>query len=347
MKHRFVCVLSIVIAVGFMSTVGFAAPLVLKLAHEEPETLDSGAQISSLVFKEVIETQSNGAMQVTIYPASSQGNQRERMELLKAGIIQVNIASIGGIAPFYQPINAVDLPFAIPNHAVADEVFDGPFGEKIRQDLLKETGFRFLMLTCGGFYVLTNNVRPIHTVKDMKGLKFRTMAVPSHIALMKSLGAAATPIPWDELYSSLQTGVVQGQHNPIPIIAIGNLQEVQKYATLTNHLYGGDWWLTSESFYQSLSDEQRRIFINAYTAAKVAGRGHTLIASTTEKGPGFLEKAGLEVYSPTSAQLAEFKAKAVPAVMEVIQKDLGDQGTEMANALLQAVKAAENKIYGK
>jgi TRAP-type C4-dicarboxylate transport system substrate-binding protein len=162
---------------------------------------------------------------------------------------------------------------------------------------------------------------------------------------MRSLGAAATPVSWSELYTSLQTGVVEGQHNPIPIMAIGGLQEVQDYATLTNHLYGADWWFTSQKFYESLTDEQRKIFKNAYTNAAIAGQGKKMMLSATEYGVGFLEEAGVEVYSPTSSELKKFKEMAVPAVMEKIEEDLGEEGVQLANDLLDAVEKAEAKLY--
>lgn len=323
-----------------------AASLTIKLAHEEPANAQlSSAHASAVVFKNIIETQSNGDIEVKLYPASSLGNQRDRMEMVKSNILHVNIASIGGIAPFYPPINAVDLPFAFPNHAVAAEVFEGSFVDKIRKDLLEKTGIRLLMVTAGDFYVLSNNKRPVHNVADMKGLKIRTMSVPSHIAMMESLGAAATPIPWDELYSSLQTGVVQGQHNPIPIMAIGNLQEVQKYATLTNHLYGADWWLTNDAFYTGLTPDQRRIFINAVAAAKTAGQGSKLVLNATGNGVDFLKDAGLDVYAPTPEEMEVFRSTSIPAVMKSIEAELGPEGVELANGLLDAVKEAEAKLY--
>lgn len=346
MNNRMRTILFCFIAMFTIVSFAQGKTLTIKLAHEEPgDATRSSAHASALVFKNVLEAESNGQMQVKIYPASSQGNQRDRMELTKSGILHVNIASIGGLAQFYPPINAVDLPFAFPNHAVVYKVFDGPFGEKLRKGLSEKTDLRLLTVTAGGFYVLSNNKRPIHSVKDMKGLKFRTMSVPSHIAMMESLGAAATPVPWDELYSSLQTGVVQGQHNPIPIMAIGNLQEVQKYATLTNHLYGADWWITSNTFYNALTKQQQHIFTNAITAAKIAGRGSKLLLNATDQGINFLTKAGLEVYAPTSEELSEFKNTAVPAVMKTIEKDLGPEGVALAQAMLTAVDEATAELY--
>jgi len=324
----------------------FSAPLVIKLAHEEPANIEiSPAHAAAVVFKDVIETQSNGQMQVQIFAASSQGNQRERIELLKAGIIQVDIASVGGIAQFYPQLSAIDLPFAIPNLAVANTIFDGEFGQKLSADMTAKAGFRLMMLSGGGFYIFTNSLRPIHSPKDMAGIKFRTMSVPSHIALMKSLGATATPIPWDELYGALQTGVVEGQHNPYSAIAVGNLQEVQKYATLTNHLYGADWWLTTDAFMNKLTDDQKRIFTNAAEMAKIAGRGQALILSVTKQGPAFLKKAGMQVYMPTTAEMAEFKKLAIPAISKMIRDELGEEGAKLSQDLLDAASNAEKQLY--
>ncbi len=340
-------ILSLMFVVIISGTlIASADDIVIKLAHEEPANIDnSSAHAAAVAFKNVIETQSNGEMTVKIYPGSSMGKQRERMELTKANIIQVNIASIGGIAQFYPEISAIDLPFAFPNHTVAYKVLDGEFGQLIQEKLLDKTDLRFLTTSAGGFYVLSNNVRPVRTPADMKGIKFRTMSVPSHIAMMKSLGAAATPVAWSELYTSLQTGVVQGQHNPIPIMAIGGLQEVQNYATLTNHLYGCDWWLTSQKFYESLSTDQQNIFNNAVSMAATVGRGHKQLLNATRFGVKFLEDAGVEVYAPSIAELKEFKELAVPAVMKTIEEDFGQEGLELANKLLDVVKELETELY--
>lgn len=337
----------ILVAILLLGTVVASAnPLVIKLAHEEPGNAEnSSIHAAALKFKSIIETQSNGDMKVKIYPASSMGDQRERMELTQSNVIQVNVASIGGIAQFYPPISAIDLPFAIPNHSIAYKVFDGEFGDLLRERISKKTDLRFLTTSGGSFYVLTNNVRPIKKPSDMEGIKFRTMSVSTHIAMMKSLDASATPTAWSELYTSLQTGVVQGQHNPISIMAIGGLQEVQDYATLTNHLYGADWWFTSNKFYKSLTDEQKRIFTNAYNAAAVVGRGKKLSLENNKFGTKFLEEAGVEVYSPSSQELKKFKEQVTPAVRKAIKENIGQEGVELADKLLKAVEKAEEEMY--
>ena len=346
MSRKLKMFLIVLIAVLFISTSVFAAPLEIKLAHEEPGDVEtSSSHAAALAFKNVIETESNNEMFVNIYPGNAMGRQRERLELTQANIVQVNVASIGGLSQFYEPINAFDLPFAFPNHAVAYRVIDGEFGQRLSEDMEAETGLRLLTTSAGDFYVLSNNVRPIRTPEDMEGISFRTMSVPSHIAMMRALGASATPIDWSELYTSLQTGVIDGQHNPIPIMAIGGLQEVQDYATLTNHLYGTDWWVTSSEFYESLTDEQKRIFANAVDAAKTVGRGHKVLTGITTYGVDFLEEAGAEVYAPSPEELQMFRDAAIPAVLEAIEDDMGEAGLDFANRLLEAVEQVEAELY--
>ena len=325
---------------------GWAQSVTITLAHEEPaDTATSAAHMSATVFKSTVESLSNGDMAVDIQASSALGNQRERMELTQAGIIQVNIASVGGLAQFYPAINGLELPFVFPNEIVAERVFDGPFGDALADDLSEATGLRLLAVTAGDFYVFTNGTRPVKSPEDMKGLKVRTMSVPSHVALMDALGAAATPVPWDELYGALETGVVDAQHNPVPIIAIGNLQEVQSYATMTNHLYGADWWVTSEEFIATLTSEQKRIFTTAVESAKVAGRGAKMALRATKFGTPFLNDAGIEVYAPSADELAAFRDIAIPAVTASMEAEFGAEAVTLGKDLQEAVKAAEDELY--
>lgn len=349
MKHRTIITSAFsVLFCILLSMPAVAQARTITIAHEEPADAEaSAAHLSALVFKDFVETRSNGAMQVDIQAASALGDQRDRLDLTQSGVIDVNIASIGGLAQFYAPINAIDLPFAFPDEIVAERVFDGEFGDMLGEKLRAATGLHLLSVTAGDFYVMTNSKHPVRTPADMEGLRVRTMSVDTHIAMMRALGAAATPVPWDELYGALETGVVDAQHNPIPIIAIGSLEEVQDYATLTNHLYGADWWVASEAFVDGLTADEKRIFTGAVEAAKVAGRGAKMALSTNQFGPGFLEEAGLEVYAPTPEELDEFVELAVPAVLESIEDEHGDEAVALAEALLEAVAAAEAELYGQ
>lgn len=328
------------------TAIASAGPLVFKFAYDDaPRAFEANEHALAVTFKDLVESRTNREIIVELYPAGALGKERERFELVQSGIIQGTIASIGGIAQFVPEIGAIDIPFAIPSHAIAYRVYDGPFLGELRDEILSRTGVR-LMGVCeaGGFYALTNNVRPIRTPADMKGVKFRTMEVPVQIRMMEALGGAATPIAWAELYTSLQTGVVNGQHNPVPIIVHGKLFEVQKYVTLLNHLYGTDWWLMNNDWLQSLSPEHRRIIAEAVQVAIVAGRGINRIVEGTDRGVAFLKEQGLEVYMPTPEERAQFADLAIPAVLAYVGEAYGEDGLRWANRFLQAIEEAEAEM---
>jgi tripartite ATP-independent transporter DctP family solute receptor len=331
-----------------MVTLGYAAPksIVFKFAHDNsPDSFTSSQQAFAQVFKTIVEDKSNGAIKVQIYPAGALGKVRERIEMIQSNIIQGTLSSIGGITQFIPEIGALDIPFAIRDYEVAHRVFDGPFLGELRKALWRKMSVRLLSIAeVGGFYVITNNVRPIRKPQDMKGLKIRTMEVPVQMKMFEALGANATPIAFSEVYTSLQTGVISGQTNPVPIVVDARFYEVQKYLTLTNHLYGTDWFLVSDKFLKGLSAEQQTIIYNAARSATIASRGLLRIIESTNKGTGFLKKHGMRIYSPTPGEIAKFKKIAVPAVKKFIAKKYGSAGKTWANKYLKAIDAVQAKL---
>ncbi len=335
-------VLGVVVAVVFCAGISIAAPKVLKLSHlnaQQPFETATGAMAA--VFKSMVEAGTNGSVKVDIFPAGQLGNERETMEQVKVGVVQSYIASAGGMAPFYPSYGIIDIPFAIPDYAVAWRVFDGPFGDFLKEDILKVTGFKVLGFgEAGGFFQLSNSKRAIKTVADMKGLKMRTMTLPSHQNLMKTYGAAATPIAWAEVYTSLQTGVADGQHNPIPIVLLGKLYEVQKYLSVTNHLYGTYCWIMNEEFYKGLTDNEKHVVNVASITAITAGRGLNRIIEASDKGLPTLIKEGMEVNTPTPDALEEFRELGRKSAMEFVKTSYGDDGVAFAEKYLKAIEVA-------
>jgi TRAP-type C4-dicarboxylate transport system substrate-binding protein len=132
--------------------------------------------------------------------------------------------------------------------------FDGPLGAKLAQDIEKKTDLKVLGFgDSGGFFHFTNSKRPIKTPEDMKGLKIRTMGLDTHKAIVSALGGQPSVIPWAEVYTALQTGVADGQMNPVPIISFAKMNEVQKYLTLSGHLFAPYVWVMNKGFYDSLT----------------------------------------------------------------------------------------------
>jgi len=338
--------LSFIMMIGLtFAAIPVSAKIICKVAHVDPgDPFMSPDQAGAIVFKSMVETATNGEIEVQIFPASVLGKERESMEMLKNNLIQVYIATVGGMASVYPLIGILDLPFAIPNFSVAYEVFDGWFGDKLKKSIFDKTGIRCLEVTDqSGFFHFTNNKRLIRTPEDFKGIKFRTMALPSHIAFFKALGSSAIPISWAEVYTSLQTGVADGQHNPTVVILSGKLYEVQKYLTLTGHLWSTHWFLMNEGWFKSLTDEQKKIVTDAARTAKVAGRGITRIYESSEKGLPFLEK-NMKVYQPSIKEKEGFASITIPTMKSFIKENLGEEGVALQRDFLKAIEDAKKKF---
>ena len=196
---------------ALMGTGAAAAPkvTVFKFAHDNsPDPLSSSQQAFAMVFKNLVESKTNGQIKVEIFPAGALGKIRERLELIQVNAIQGTLSSIGN-HPVHPGNWSVGRTFAIQDYAVAHRVYDGPFLDELRKAVAsKIPGARLLTVAeAGGFYAITNNVRPIKSPSDMKGLKFRTMEVPVQMKMFEALGAAAVPIAYRSC-TSLQTGVI-------------------------------------------------------------------------------------------------------------------------------------------
>ncbi|MEW6227313.1 MAG: TRAP transporter substrate-binding protein DctP, partial [Bacillota bacterium] len=166
------------------------------------------------------------------------------------------------------------------------------------------------------FRHLTNNVRPIRTPADLKGLKMRVMPIEHFKIMIESMGAQATPIPWIELYTSLQTGVVDGQENPICNIIGAKLHEVQKYITLDGHCLWPTGWIMNWNWFKSLKPEHQKAIWMAMDEAKHA---HIGIASLgNDIGIDTLKAAGVQIYTPTEKELEAFRRATQGPVIDYL-----------------------------
>lgn len=318
---------------------------VLRLGHLNPQNPQEVATATmAQVFKAMVESGTNEEVKVEIYPGGVLGSERETMEQVRAGVTQSYIASGGGMAAFYPLFSIVEIPFSIADYSVAYHVYDGEFGEELAGRIEEATGFKVLAFgESGGFFQLTNSRRPVHSPADMEGLRVRTMTIPVHMEFMRSLGASPTPIAWAEVYTSLQTGVVDGQHNPIPIIKIGNLEEVQSYLTLTNHMYTPYVWVMNKEWFEGLTEEQQTVINEAARVANLAGRGINRLLESGDDGLPYLAER-MEIYSPTDEELQQFRDISIPATLDFIADEFGDEGVELAELYLQAIEQAKEEL---
>jgi tripartite ATP-independent transporter DctP family solute receptor len=318
---------------------------VLKLAHLNPQQpFDVASAAMAAVFKSEVEANSNGQIKVELYPNGVLGKEAETMVQVKAGVVQSFISSSGGMAQFYPLIDVTNMPFAFSSYNVGYKVYDGAFGKDLAADIEKKAGFKVLGFgESGGFFAITNGKRPIKSPADMKGIKLRTMALPLHQAIVKALGASPTTIAWAEVYTSLQTGVVDGQMNPISIIAMAKFQEVQKYITLTNHLYAPYIWVMNPKFYAGLSADLQNVVDDAARTAILAGRGLSRIIDGSDKGlPALAER--MQVYVPSKAEMKQFRDVAVPAAKEFMIAQYKKDGEAIVDKFFAAIEKAEAEL---
>ena len=314
----------------------------MRIAHLNPDNpFETHSGAMAAVFKNLVETQTNGSIKVQIFGNGQLGKDNEVIQQVRDGIVESTISSSGGVAQHYKMVGVFDMPFAFPNIAVANRVIDvdSDFGKKFSADLQAKTGLKVLgMLDSGGFFAISNNKKPIASAADMSGLRIRTMTLPTHEAIVRSLGGQPTALPWAEVYTALQTGVADGQMNPVPIIAFAKFDEVQKFLSITNHVLTPYFWFVNAKFYNSLTPEERKIVDNAAEVAVGAGRGISrIIEASTEKGIPKLAKK-MKVNSVPVAEIKKFAASSQPAVRKIIEENLGAEGTAMLNAMLADIE---------
>jgi TRAP-type transport system periplasmic protein len=308
------------------------------LNKDDPFDNPTGAMVT--VFKSLMEAGTNGDIQVQTFPNGQLGKDNEVVSQVKAGVIQTGIHSVGGFASIYPMMGVIDVPFAFPNISATYAVFDGPFGAKLAADIEQKTGLKVLGFgDSGGFFHFTNSKRPIKSPEDMKGLKIRTMGLDTHKAIVSALGGQPSVIPWAEVYTALQTGVADGQMNPVPIISFAKMNEVQKYLTLSGHLFAPYVWVMNKAFYDSLTPQEKLVLNDAVKSAIVAGRGVARAIEASDKGMAALGKE-MQVNALTPEQRAKFRDLTMPEVKKIIVEKYGPEGEAMMKAFLEAVDTA-------
>lgn len=312
--------------------------IVLKLAHSDSVDLGTSRKaVMADTFAKEVKARSGGRIEVQVFGAGALGGERELVEGVKNGFIQAGLAS-GVMANFFPGAMVTDIPYLFPSAEVADKVMDGPFGDKLSADFNAATGMHNLCFGEVGFRHFSTGKTPVHSPKDLAGLKIRVQETPLYVTEMKALGAQPTPIAFPELYTALQTGVVDGQENPVPTLIFAKLYEVQKNVTLDGHNYGVDWFVVSDKFYKSLPPDLLKVVTESAQAACAAERKAN--RAFTADGNKILADKGVAVYTPTAAEMAQFRSAAQPPVVEFLKTKIDPK---LIDGIQTAVKDADGK----
>ena len=263
----------------------------------------SAQNIAAEKFKELIEQRSNGEIKVQIFHSASLGNETEILQQVQLNTIQMAIVTGGPFDTFDPMARVVNYPFLFKDNAQADQILDGPLGAEILKSL-ESSGFKGLCFSENGFRNLTNNRRPVENPDDIKGLKVRVMASAIHKAIWQALGANPTPMPWP-IYTELEQGVIDGQENPLWVMEVYKFYEIQKYMTLSRHVYSYHIDVASLKWWNTLDKKTQDMIQKAMYAAAVYQRKDN--RSKDAARLALLKKNGMQVVESPDVQA--FRAK--------------------------------------
>jgi len=283
------------------------------------------------VFKEYVEKESNGRIEVQLFHSSQLGDDIQMMEALQMGSQEMTCPSTAPIAGIDKRFSIFDLPFLFPSPEIADAILDGPIAQGLLEDL-EDQGLIGLAFWENGYRHLTNSEREVKKPEDMVGLKIRTMENAVHLDAFRSLGANPTPMPFGELFTAMQQGVVHGQENPVPTIYLQNFHEVQDYTTLTGHVYSPFVLMMSKIFYDKLPADLQQIVRDGANVAKDEQR--QINRDYTEELTGKLREAGMTV---TELSMEEIKAFQ-DATASTVEKFKGEIGEDLVNQILEEIE---------
>ena len=300
-----------------------------------------------VVFKNYVESASNGAIAVELFIGTQLCSKgAECLQGVADGSIDVYISTSGGAAGIFPYVQILDVPYLMSDDRIAEHVLSSDFTRKLRAMALKDSGNKIRLMTVGntgGWRNFANTKRRVQDPGDMSGLKIRTVVADLPQELVRALGASPTPIPWPELFTSFQTGVVEGSKNGITDIMGMKFPDAGlKYVTLDGHAYmGALWWMNNDKF-MSMPEGLRTVVADGFYQLQQA-----TFASPKRKSiqayADFVAGGG-DLYVPTPAEKAAFKKAAAP-VYDWFKSNV-DGGEEVFNAFTAAVNKAEADVGG-
>ena len=318
MRRSGVLITAVIACMVLLSGAAFAKTVEFKFAHSG--SLEHQYHIGAEYFKKLVEEKSGGEMKVTIFPQGQLGGERDLAEGVRMGTVEIGSASPGNMAGFAPELELFGVPFLFQTKKQVYTALDGEVGEYFNKILL-DKGFVNLAYWEVGFRNMTNNVRPVKTPEDMKGLKIRVQESKIKVELIKSLGAIPTPIPFGELYSALQQKVVDGQENPIATIYSMKFYEVQKYVSLTYHTYEPAMVFANPRWFNSLSPKHQQILREAsietavYQRAKLAELDAERMDTMKKAGVQIEEKPDLKAFAEVTKDLYKVLGDTIPVEM--------------------------------
>ncbi|MGY2048009.1 TRAP transporter substrate-binding protein [Methylobacterium sp. JK268] len=310
-----------------------AAEFVLKLGTDVPEA--HPINVHARKASEAIKAQTNGRVDLQIFSNNQLGGQTDMLSQLRSGALECfALSGVNVLSSMIPTASIYGLGFAFPNYDAVWRGLDGPLGAHLRGQIEKAGLVVMDRIWDNGFRQVTNSVRPIREPKDLQGLKIRVPVSALWTSLFKSLGAAPAGLNFSEVYSALQTKVVDGQENPPVIINTAKLYEVQKYCSITNHMWDGWWFLINRRAWSQMPADLQEIFAKTVNAAcleerkDVARLNASLRDELTAKGLVFndVDPAPFKEELRKSGFYAEWRKRFGDELMGLLEEAAGKLG---------------------
>ncbi len=316
MKKRFLMLMAAAL-ICVLAVPVVQAKTVFRVNH----TLDPSSHYHQglMYLDKLLKERTNGELSLDVYHSSQLGSERDAIEGVTMGTLEMTLVSSAPLANFTKTFMVFDLPFIITDRDKAYKWMDGPDGQAILKSLEKQNMLG-LSIWENGFRMLTNSRRPVVKPEDVKGLKIRLMENPVHLATFRTLGAYPTPMPFGELFTALQQKTVDGQENPLVIIYTSKFYEVNKYLALSGHFYAPAILLINKDVWDKLTPEYRDIMTESIAEARDWERNFSKEGEA--KLIEDLKAAGTEISVPDKAEWAKVLAPVYKEFEPVIGKDV-------------------------
>ncbi len=335
MKKSIFKQLAVVAALGFLSAGSAWAVVTAKLGHAMPDSHPQAMAMNK--FAELAGKYTNNNVQIKAFHSATLGSDEKMLQAVQAGTQEFYIGTLAPFSTRVKEVQVWDLPFMFANTKEVYALLDGASSKKIFK-MLEPTGVVGLMWTGMGFRNLSNSKRPVTKLDDISGLKVRVMANPVALDTWKTLGANAVPMAFSEVFTALEIKAIDGQENPLVHMYSNKMQEVQKYISLTNHVYTPVALVVSKKFWDGLSDADKQGIQKAADEAKLLQR--QLLDEGDKDVIGKFGTAGVKVDAIAPADLAKIQEKVKPVVAKFAPQ-IGEDFIKEFYAEIDKVRAAK------
>jgi TRAP-type transport system periplasmic protein len=279
-------------------------PRLIRFGYGLNEQSNQGRAVK--LFAEEVEKTSGGKIKIRAVGAAALGSDVQMQQALIGGAQEMMVGSTATLVGITKEMALWDTPFLFTNSQEADAVLDGPLGQKV-MDKLQDKGLVGLVYWENGFRNLTNNKRPVAKMEDLDGIKLRVMQNNVYLESFKLLGANAVPMAFSELFTALETKAVDGQENPFNTILSSKFFEVQKYLSVTNHVYSPWIVLVSKKFWEGISKDEQKILSDAAKKSRDFERQDTRVEAA--KALSDLKAKGMQVNELPATETARMREK--------------------------------------